>query len=294
VLWALTDHLGSVRDLVNDAGVLENHKSYDSFGRVIAETNAAEDTAFGFTGRFFDDDTGLQNNLNRWYDASVGRWISEDPIGFAAGDVNLYRYVGNMPTGYVDPSGLSPWKGISKILGKRWTEETAERAGKRLATELLEKLAQHRPDSQTAQEVLCQLKGMGWVEEALGKGSKAGKSLDDGGGLILREMENGKPTGRFLEWYPGGGPHHSDSHWKFSSGESGTLRTVGTTVGAVAIATIPGAAQALAGDCNGAARQFAYEVSPIGWGSFITDYFSSLYDEGVDEVRGSGKQKVKF
>lgn len=41
--------------------------------------------------RPFDPDTGLQNNLNRWYDASVGRWLSEAPIGFAAGDENLYR-----------------------------------------------------------------------------------------------------------------------------------------------------------------------------------------------------------
>ncbi len=60
----------------------------------------------GFTGRMFDTATGLQNNLNRWYDAKVGRWISEDPIGFAAGDANIYRYVGNSPTNYVDPSGL--------------------------------------------------------------------------------------------------------------------------------------------------------------------------------------------
>jgi RHS repeat-associated protein len=105
-LWALTDHLGSVRDLVDDAGVLQNHKSYDSFGNVIAETNASADTAFGYTGRYLDEATGLQNNLHRWYDASVGRWISEDPIGFAAGDANLYRYVGNMPGIYVDPSGL--------------------------------------------------------------------------------------------------------------------------------------------------------------------------------------------
>jgi RHS repeat-associated protein len=61
---------------------------------------------FGFTGRYLDAETGLQNNLNRWYDAATGQWISEDPIGFAAGDANLARYVGNEPTGYIDPSGL--------------------------------------------------------------------------------------------------------------------------------------------------------------------------------------------
>ena len=61
---------------------------------------------FGYTGRFFDDDTGLQWNTNRWYDPGVGRWLSEDPIGFAGGDPNLYRYVANSPGAFVDPDGL--------------------------------------------------------------------------------------------------------------------------------------------------------------------------------------------
>ena len=42
------------------------------------------DEAFAYTGRLFDQNTGLQNNLIRWYDASTGRWLTEDPIGFAA------------------------------------------------------------------------------------------------------------------------------------------------------------------------------------------------------------------
>ncbi|REK17696.1 MAG: RHS repeat-associated core domain-containing protein [Planctomycetota bacterium] len=65
------------------------------------------DHLFGYTGRAFDDETGLQNNLHRWFDPVTGRWASEDPIGFAAGDANLYRYVGNGPTNGVDPDGLA-------------------------------------------------------------------------------------------------------------------------------------------------------------------------------------------
>ncbi|GAB6188242.1 hypothetical protein JCM17478_37440 [Thermopirellula anaerolimosa] len=53
-----------------------NHLVYDAFGRVTAETNPAVDSLFLFTARPFDPDTGLQNNLNRWYDPSVGRWLS--------------------------------------------------------------------------------------------------------------------------------------------------------------------------------------------------------------------------
>jgi len=56
-------------------------------------------------GRRYDTDTQLYNNRARWYDAGAGRFLSEDPIGFAAGDANLYRYCGNSPTNLTDPSG---------------------------------------------------------------------------------------------------------------------------------------------------------------------------------------------
>ena len=42
---------------------------------------------------------------NRWYDPEIGRFISEDPIGFAGGDVNLYGYVWNSPYNFTDPFG---------------------------------------------------------------------------------------------------------------------------------------------------------------------------------------------
>lgn len=110
VLWALTDHLNTVRDLAAydellDATTIANHITYDAYGKKLTETNAAADCLFAFTGRLFDEDTGLQNNLNRWYDAGVGRWLSEDPIGFEGGDGNLYRFVGNNPLDATDPSG---------------------------------------------------------------------------------------------------------------------------------------------------------------------------------------------
>jgi RHS repeat-associated protein len=60
----------------------------------------------GFTGKWLDRATDLQWNHNRWYNASIGRWMSQDPIGFAGGDGNLSRYVGNAPTMAIDPDGL--------------------------------------------------------------------------------------------------------------------------------------------------------------------------------------------
>jgi RHS repeat-associated protein len=55
------------------------------------------------------DGISLHSNLNRWYDASVGEWISEDPMGFDAGDANLSRYVRNAATTTIDSLGLIEW-----------------------------------------------------------------------------------------------------------------------------------------------------------------------------------------
>ena len=95
MLWALTDHENSVRDLATydsgtDVTTIANHRVYDSFGNLKSETNSAVDCLFGYTARQYDEATGLQNNLNRWYDAKVGRWMSEDPIGFESEDANLW------------------------------------------------------------------------------------------------------------------------------------------------------------------------------------------------------------
>jgi RHS repeat-associated protein len=113
VQWTLTDHLNTVRDIAKynpgtDTTTVVNHLVYDAFGRVTSETNPAVESLFLFTARPFDADTGLQNNLNRWYDPAVGRWLSEDPVGYDAGDINLFRYCANNPVLYTDPSG-SDW-----------------------------------------------------------------------------------------------------------------------------------------------------------------------------------------
>jgi RHS repeat-associated protein len=71
-------------------------------------TNRADAaTRYQYTGRDWDADVGLQYNRARWYDPATGRWVSEDPIGFSAGDPNLARYVGNGATYGSDPNGLT-------------------------------------------------------------------------------------------------------------------------------------------------------------------------------------------
>jgi len=104
--WYLTDRQGTVRDLVNAAGTIINTIEYDSFGRILSQTNASAGDRFTFTGREWDSEVGMYYYRARFYDSATGRFASQDPIGFVAGDSNLYRYVGNNPTDYVDPSGM--------------------------------------------------------------------------------------------------------------------------------------------------------------------------------------------
>ena len=98
----ITDQIGSVRLVVNSVtGAIVQRMDYDTFGNVILDTNPAFQP-FGFAGGIYDSHTGLVRFGARDYDSSIGRWTAKDPINFAGGDANLYRYVGNNPVNFVD------------------------------------------------------------------------------------------------------------------------------------------------------------------------------------------------
>ena len=65
---------------------------------------ASGPTEYGFTGRE-PDETGLVYYRARYYEPTLGRFVSMDPAGMPDG-VNRYAYVGNDPVGMVDPSGM--------------------------------------------------------------------------------------------------------------------------------------------------------------------------------------------
>ncbi len=103
----LADRLGSVKDHIDSTGKAINHIDYDSFGKIVAETNPSIADRFKFTGREYNTTTGLYNFRARTYDPRTGRFMSQDPLGFVGGDTNFYRYVNNSPLNATDPSGLS-------------------------------------------------------------------------------------------------------------------------------------------------------------------------------------------
>jgi RHS repeat-associated protein len=102
--WYLVDRLGTVRDVASTAGTVIYHASYDSYGNITGQSGGGGDR-FRFTGREYDVSTGLYYYRARYYDPVAGRFVSCDPIGFSAGDANLYRYVFNGPILFTDPTG---------------------------------------------------------------------------------------------------------------------------------------------------------------------------------------------
>ncbi len=106
----MVDNLGTVRDLAKQDGTIAVHYIYDTYGNVTSGDTSL--TRYLFTSREFDTATDLQYNRARWYDAETGRWLSEDPLGFIAGDANVGRYVGNRSPLLKDPSGMGWWQGL--------------------------------------------------------------------------------------------------------------------------------------------------------------------------------------
>ena len=107
VAWYLPDRLGTIRDLINNSGSIIDHVDYSAFGTVQGESSPSNgDRMVGFAGMERDTVTGLNLAVHRVENPGTGRWTSQDPVGFTAGDADLYRYVGNASTDATDPGGL--------------------------------------------------------------------------------------------------------------------------------------------------------------------------------------------
>ena len=109
-VYFVADHLASVRALTAGNGSVSLRREYDPFGTMDSTSSAVSGPAF--TGREWDSETGLYHLRARYYSSDVGRFVSNDPIGFEGG-VNLYKYSDANPTSVVDPSGLGPIKIIT-------------------------------------------------------------------------------------------------------------------------------------------------------------------------------------
>jgi RHS repeat-associated protein len=113
------DRLGSTSAATTSTGEVTEQYLYDAFGAPEIRSGPTENNPRGslratgtlinnrflFTGREWVQRYGFYEYRARAYHPGLGRFMSEDPIGFAAGDTNLFRYCGGDPVNKTDPSG---------------------------------------------------------------------------------------------------------------------------------------------------------------------------------------------
>lgn len=103
------DPIGHTMEITNEDGYVVNSYKYSPFGMYL-EKEETIPNPFGCVGEFgvIDDGNGLNYMRMRYYQSELGRFLSEDPIGYSGG-VNLYKYCSNNPIRFVDPTGEKFW-----------------------------------------------------------------------------------------------------------------------------------------------------------------------------------------
>jgi RHS repeat-associated protein len=138
-LYALQDGNWNVTAIANSSGAIQERYVYAGYGTplflnssfgFLSSSGYAWETLFG--GYRFDTSSGISQVRNRTYHPTLGTWCQRDPVGYAAGDANLQRYVGSFPTNWSDPSGLRTWFGYIGETGE-WIGSMAMGGGQGLA-----------------------------------------------------------------------------------------------------------------------------------------------------------------
>lgn len=118
---------GDIVRIYNSAAEIVGEYQYDAFGNVTIVTdvgNIATINPFRYRGYYYDSETGLYYLNARYYNPSIGRFISPDDVSYINPDningLNTYAYCNNDPVNLVDSSGhdwnwATFWKGVLLI-----------------------------------------------------------------------------------------------------------------------------------------------------------------------------------
>jgi RHS repeat-associated protein len=121
-----TNDLYSAYALTDSDGDVVERYIYDPYGKAtVLDGNGTPRTVneslygnpWTFTGRRLDGETGLMYYRARMYSVDLGRFCQRDPAKYKGNDWNLYAYVGDKPTVFLDPSGMVPELGLEIKLG---------------------------------------------------------------------------------------------------------------------------------------------------------------------------------
>jgi RHS repeat-associated protein len=116
--YQIGNHLGSVNLELDEMAQIISYEEYYPYGSTSFQSVRSQTETpkrYRHSGKERDDETGLHYYGARYYESSLGRWISSDPAGIVDG-VNTYHYVRNNPIARVDPSGAQSFDPEAKNL----------------------------------------------------------------------------------------------------------------------------------------------------------------------------------
>ncbi|MHB1176596.1 MAG: RHS repeat-associated core domain-containing protein, partial [Sulfuriferula sp.] len=172
------DGLGSIVGVTNNLGGTDATQRFDAWGNQIASTGTQ--TRYGYTGRE-PDETGLIYYRARYYDSTIGRFVSRDPIGLGGG-INLYTYVGNNPVNLTDPLGLQAQSPLILAQGGNYFQTTLTDVGNGL-TSMAQSLAKVAPGAEAMNNATASYNAGNYGTAALwGVGALADAALAMGTG----------------------------------------------------------------------------------------------------------------
>lgn len=102
--WYHYNAHGDVVQLSDDNGVVTKDYDYDLYGNIIHSISGTDNNPYRYCGEYYDTETGFTYLRARYYNPTIGRFISEDPV---LDGINWYTYCDNDPVNKTDPSGLS-------------------------------------------------------------------------------------------------------------------------------------------------------------------------------------------
>jgi len=322
----LADNIGTVRDVIDNSGNVEIHREYNSFGKIVAETNPnAVDFLMAHTGRPLDKFTEDQNHSARWYDVDTGRWNSEDWIW---DDSNSYRYCGNTPTSFTDPSGLGKLRAIRGLEDVLFDKDTAEyvlKNGKRITVRNAKFINSHVSlddlDALTkvSKDRLARLRkkfpnGVSVRYNGIGQPNlsplkEAKVRIAKPNAWNYRKTPWEELAKRYPETYARLWPNKADYEWHHAmdnslqlidkdlhtafqhTGRKSIMKKL-TTVGGTLLLMIPGAEAMADGEFGKAAKDAAEEVTPgVSGAKFGAEIIGWFYESAHDQLHGEKAQE---